>query len=198
MILRSYFFGASGLLLSVHLPWTKNNEPRSAFSSMETFCNILWHKDRTSSSLQISLTWMNESIEWMSGRITEWCDKLVARVQHTNSNINCFSSKCFSSWRDNRCGRCGWLDIEFIGHDPDPETISFCELILKNVGVPSIVFTMGLSKPPRSNSCAEIFLWMNKSEAKPQNPHRRVIHTRTKKGTYKIKEEERKGRDKSN
>lgn len=72
----------------------------------------------------------------------------------TNSNISCFSSKCFSSLRDNRCGRCGWL--ECIG--PDPETISFCELILKNVGVPSIVFTMGFSKPPRSNSCADIFL----------------------------------------
>lgn len=28
---------------------------------------------------------------------------------------------------------------------------------LRNVGVPSIVFTIGFSKPPRSNSCAEIF-----------------------------------------
>lgn len=74
----------------------------------------------------------------------------------TNSNISCFSSKCFSSLRDNRCGRCGWLDVECVG--PDPETISFCELILKNVGVPSIVFTMGFNKPPRSNSCADIFL----------------------------------------
>lgn len=67
--------------------------------------------------------------------------------------------------RDNRCGRCGWLD-KFIGLDPDPETISFCELILKNVGVPSIVFTIGFNRPPRSNSCADIFLWIFRNETK--------------------------------
>lgn len=164
----AYFFGASGLLLSVDLPWTKNNEPRSAFSSMETFCKILWHKDRTSSSLQISLTYFpkwrkisaNEKRDSIQEAHRMWVKALNSICYLTNSKINCFSSKCFSSLRDNRCGRCGWLDIEFIGFDPDPETISFCELILKNVGVPSIVFTMGFNKPPRSNSCADIFLFV--------------------------------------
>lgn len=40
----------------------------------------------------------------------------------------------------------------------EPIAESFCEPTLKNVGVPSIVFTIGFNKPPRSNSCAEIFL----------------------------------------
>lgn len=35
---------------------------------------------------------------------------------------------------------------------------SFCGPILRKVGVPSMVLTMGLSKPPRSNSWADIFL----------------------------------------
>lgn len=74
----------------------------------------------------------------------------------TNSNISCFSSKCFNSLRDNRCGRFGWLEFNWFGCSP--EAISFGGQTLKNVGVPSIVLTIGLSKPPRSNSCADIFL----------------------------------------
>lgn len=38
------------------LPWTRNKEPRSALSRIDTFCRILWHSDFTSSSLQMSLT----------------------------------------------------------------------------------------------------------------------------------------------
>lgn len=69
----------------------------------------------------------------------------------TSSNISSFSSKCLRSWRDRRCGL--WLAV--------------CEVVItwpsvpwptdRNVGVPSIVLTMGLTRPPRSNSCAEIF-----------------------------------------
>lgn len=44
---------AAAALLS---PWTRNNEPRSAWRSVLTFCRILWHNDLTSSSLQMSLT----------------------------------------------------------------------------------------------------------------------------------------------
>lgn len=51
----TYFFGPSTPF--VVRPCTRNNEPRSAFNNMDTFCSILWHNDLTSNSLQISLTY---------------------------------------------------------------------------------------------------------------------------------------------
>ena len=58
------FIIPTGLLLEVsgagtalRSPWTRNSELRSACSNVLTFCKILWHKERTSNSLQISLTW---------------------------------------------------------------------------------------------------------------------------------------------
>lgn len=82
----------------------------------------------------------------------------------TNSNISCFSSKCLSSLRDKRCDRCWWLVVEPIWLAVEPIVESFCGQTLKNVGVPSMVFTMGFNKPPRSNSCAEIFLSKRKEK----------------------------------
>lgn len=86
------------------------------------------------------------------------CLCLSIRIGVTNSNISSFSSSCFNSFRDKRCGRpefeCDTPFVTWIEH----EFCSFCGLILKKVGVPSIVFTIGFNRPPRSNSCAEIFL----------------------------------------
>lgn len=39
-----------------------------------------------------------------------------------------------------------------------PREQSFGVPILRKVGVPSIVLTIGFNRPPRSNSCADIFL----------------------------------------
>lgn len=55
---NTYFLFASELP-SLHLPCTRNKDPRSAFSKIETFWRILWHSDRTSSSLQMSFTCEN-------------------------------------------------------------------------------------------------------------------------------------------
>lgn len=51
------FLGAGIGFFSIRSPCTRNKEPLSAWSSVLTFWRILWHKDRTSSSLQISFTW---------------------------------------------------------------------------------------------------------------------------------------------
>lgn len=45
----------------------------------------------------------------------------------TNSKINCFSSKCLSSFRDSRWGRWWWLDVELIGLVVEPDAESLCE-----------------------------------------------------------------------
>lgn len=75
----------------------------------------------------------------------------------TNSNISSISSNCFNSFRDSLCVLLILLDVPFwLGCEPAEN--SFCVLMLRKVGVPSMVFTMGFSSPPRSNSCAEIFL----------------------------------------
>lgn len=120
----------------------------------------------------------------------------------TNSKISCFSSNCFSSLRDNRCGRPAAVrptpsvdaDVDplpavllapavapqpanpqqpaplipppnppppFVAACPPPPDMhwdSFCVSTLRNVGVPSIVLTIGFSRPPLSNSCADILL----------------------------------------
>lgn len=44
---------------------------------------------------------------------------------------------------------------------PDADD-SFCGLMLRKVGVPSMVFTIGFNRPPRSNSWADIFLQAKK------------------------------------
>lgn len=41
---------------------------------------------------------------------------------------------------------------------------SFVVPMLRKVGVPSMVLTIGFSKPPRSNSCADIFLKIEQEE----------------------------------
>lgn len=64
----------------------------------------------------------------------------------TSSNMSSFSSSCLSSWRERRCGREG---VACGGWSP------------RKVGVPSTVVTSGFSRPPRSNSWAEIFLSIN-------------------------------------
>lgn len=51
-------------------PCTKKREPRSAWRSMDTFWRILWHKERTSSSLQISFTWKKNTILTILSRST--------------------------------------------------------------------------------------------------------------------------------
>lgn len=87
----------------------------------------------------------------------------LMRYTLTSSNISSRSSSCRSSFRDNRWGR--WLPLGnprappfwWLGPPPDSRH-SFCSPMLRKVGVPSMVFTMGFSRPPRSNSWAEIFL----------------------------------------
>lgn len=72
--------------------------------------------------------------------------------------MSSFSSKCFNSFLDSLWDLPGFNIFVPFGFWFEPCADSFCELILKNVGVPSIVLTIGFSRPPRSNSCAEIFL----------------------------------------
>lgn len=79
-------------------------------------------------------------------------------MQLTSSNIISFSSKCFSSFRDSLCVLLILLVVPF-WFCIDPVDESFCELMLRKVGVPSMVLTIGFNSPPRSNSWAEIFLW---------------------------------------
>lgn len=80
----------------------------------------------------------------------------------TSSKISSFSSSCLSSCRDRRCGLPGpgyrgvppvttapLVLVQVAGQSPVGDTD-------RKVGVPSIVFTMGFRRPPRSNSCAEI------------------------------------------
>lgn len=87
-------------------------------------------------------------------KIKRW--RLLA-TSLTNSKIISFSSKCFSSFRDSRCVRLILLVVPF-WFCTEPIMESLCELMLRKVGVPSMVLTIGFSRPPRSNSCAEIFL----------------------------------------
>ena len=76
--------------------------------------------------------------------------------------MSSFSSSCLSSCRDQRCGLPGpgykgappvptgpLVLVEVAGQSPVGDTD-------RKVGVPSIVFTMGLRGPHRSNSWAEI------------------------------------------
>ena len=76
--------------------------------------------------------------------------------------MSSFSSSCLSSCRDRRCVLPGpgyrgeppvppgpLVLVQVAGQSPVGDTD-------RKVGVPSIVFTMGLRRPPRSNSCAEI------------------------------------------
>ena len=75
----------------------------------------------------------------------------------TNSNTSSISSNCFSSLRDSLCVLLILLAVPLtLGSEPADE--SFWLAMLRKVGVPSIVFTIGFNNPPRSNSCAEIFL----------------------------------------
>lgn len=117
------------------LPCTRNNELRSARSSVLTFCKILWHKLRTSSSLQMSLT---------------------------SSKIISFSSSSRSSLRERRCPEPPPPPGPMLLLPPDASSWCDAQLVLswlgvtRNVGVPSIVVTIGFVRPPRSNSCAEI------------------------------------------
>lgn len=76
----------------------------------------------------------------------------------TSSKISSFSSSCFNSLRDNRCGRPVLVVAMPFACCDEHELGSCCGLILKNVGVPSMVFTIGFNKPPFSNSWADIFL----------------------------------------
>lgn len=62
-----------------------------------------------------------------------------SRIELTNSKISSFSSRRRRSWRERRCGL--WAGLS----EQD-----------RKVGVPSILLTMGLRRPPRSNSWAEI------------------------------------------
>lgn len=89
----TYFAGS--LILVELLFCTKNRDPRSAFRSIETFCKILWQSDRTSKSLQISLTCFRK----------DFLKTLIFfnnKVSFTNSNMSSFSSNCFNSLRDSR------------------------------------------------------------------------------------------------
>lgn len=76
--------------------------------------------------------------------------------------MSSFSSRCRSSCRDRLCGLPGpgyrgvppeptgpLVLVQVAGQSPLGDTD-------RKVGVPSIVFTMGFRRPPRSNSCAEI------------------------------------------
>lgn len=54
-LLFSLFF-VQHISWELRSPWTRKREPRSAWSSMLTFWRILWHNERTSSSLQMSFT----------------------------------------------------------------------------------------------------------------------------------------------
>jgi len=76
--------------------------------------------------------------------------------------MSSFSSSCLSSWRDRRCCL---PDPAYMGAPPVPTGPLVLVQVAgqspvgdtdRKVGVPSIVFTMGLRRPPRSNSCAEI------------------------------------------
>lgn len=184
----AYFLFASELLPALHFPCTKKREPRSAFNSIDTFWRILWQSERISSSLHISFTYSSSNEVFINSgnfklRILVWshtfsaviiinlllnfCQesnshsrlKIDCNIRYlTNSNINCFSSKCLSSFLESRWGRWWWLVAKLLGLVVEPDAESLCEDTLKNVGVPSIVFTIGFNKPPRSNSCAEIFL----------------------------------------
>jgi hypothetical protein len=84
------------------------------------------------------------------------------QLEPTSSKMSSFSSRCRSSCRDRRCGLPGPgyrgvppaptgppVLVQVAGQSPLGDTD-------RNVGVPSIVFTMGFRRPPRSNSCAEI------------------------------------------
>lgn len=57
----------------------------------------------------------------------------------TSSKMSSFSSRRRRSWRERRCGLWAGLSAQD-----------------RKVGVPSMLLTMGLSRPPRSNSWAEI------------------------------------------
>lgn len=153
-------------------PCTRKSDPRSAFKRIDTFCRILWHNDLTSSSLQISLTYWNRK-EKKRGNWKDWHHQ-EAIWQLTNSNISSFSSKCLNSLLDSLCVRLIILFVVPFWFCTKPNCVwwwwwwwwwlwwwlcrSCCEFMLRKVGVPSIVFTMGFNKPPRSNSWAEIFL----------------------------------------
>lgn len=80
---------------------------------------------------------------------------LLKIFQLTNSKMRSFSSNCRSSCLDLLCGL---LDPPAPTCCPLPVWPESSGEMLKNVGVPSIVLTIGLSNPPRSNSWAEIFL----------------------------------------
>ena len=95
-------------------PATRNSEHRSAYVKMPTFCKILWHKLRTSRSLQMSFT---------------------------NSSINSVSSSVDMSVRDFFL-ICPVSSLMLVGGE-------------RKVGVPSMVVTRGLVRPPFSNSCAD-------------------------------------------
>jgi hypothetical protein len=84
------------------------------------------------------------------------------RLVPTSSKMSSFSSRCRSSCRDRRCDLPGpgyrgvppaptgpLVLVQVAGQSPVRDTD-------RNVGVPSIVFTMGFKRPPRSNSWAEI------------------------------------------
>lgn len=46
--------------------------------------------------------------------------ELSPKLRRTSSKINCFSSKCLSSFRDSRCGRWWWPVLELFGLVIDP------------------------------------------------------------------------------
>lgn len=72
-VTRNTYFLFASELPSLHLPCTKNRDPRSAFSKIETFWRILWQSDRTSSSLQMSFTCENIKRVIVWERVFSFC-----------------------------------------------------------------------------------------------------------------------------
>lgn len=100
-------------------PCTRNSDPRSAFSKMDTFWSILWHRVRTSSSLQMSFTWRGERSSIIAGTTDRWLNNfkfrnLVGDVcgVFADNNVNgrnnraikhrLFTELCQHEYRDSR------------------------------------------------------------------------------------------------